>query len=150
MKRLDFIDDIRGISIFATVLIHTNVYFLHNKIAYSLIELTQFAVVAFIFCSSYLYYLKDRVESLSLFWQHLFKRLKRLIIPYYIFLAIYFLFTFIKQPHKLTPLYISQNLTLTGGIDFNWLVLLFIELAVLMPLFKILEKNIQNYYMYML
>lgn len=141
MSRLDFIDDIRGISIFATILIHTNVYFLADKIAFSLIELSQFAVVAFIFCSSYLYYLKDRVESLSLFWQHLFKRLKRLIIPYYIFLAIYFLFTFIKQPHKLTPLYISQNLTLTGGIDFNWLVLLFIELAVLMPLFKILEKK---------
>lgn len=141
MKRLDFIDDIRGISIFATVLIHTNVYFLHNKIAYNLIELTQFAVVAFIFCSSYLYYLKDKVESLPLFWQHFFKRLRRLFIPYYIFLAVYFLFTFLKEPHKLTPNYIFQNLTLTGGIDFNWLVLLFIQLAILMPFFSFLRRR---------
>lgn len=151
MTRLDFIDDIRGISIFATVLIHTNVYFLNNKIAYSLIELTQFAVVAFIFCSSYLYYLKDKVESLTLFLQHFFKRLKRLFVPYYIFLAAYFLFTFIKEPHKLTPNYIFQNLTLTGGIDFNWLVLLFIQLAILMPLFSYLRRRyVKILYLYVI
>ncbi len=141
MTRLDFIDDIRGVSIFATILIHTNVYFLANKIAYTLIELGQFAVVAFIFCSSYLYYQKDRVESLPLFWRHLLKRLKRLIIPYYIFIAIYFVFTYLKEPHKLTPLYIFQNLTLSGGLDFNWLVLLFIQLAILMPFFSFLRRK---------
>lgn len=141
MTRLDFIDDIRGISIFAMVMIHTNVYFLQNNIAYTLIELSQFAVVAFIFCSSYLYYLKDRVESLPLFWQHFFKRLKRLIIPYYVFLVVYFLFTYVKEPHKLTPNYMFQNLTLTGGIDFSWLVILFIELTVLMPFFSFLRRK---------
>lgn len=141
MKRLDFIDDIRGIAIFATVLIHTNVYFLNNKIAYSLIELAQFAVVAFIFCSSYLYFLKDKVESLSLFWSHLLKRLRRLIIPYYLFITVYFLFVYLNAPQKLTPRYIFQNLTLTGGLDFNWLVLLFIQLAVLMPLFSFLRRR---------
>ncbi|MBI4973665.1 acyltransferase [Candidatus Roizmanbacteria bacterium] len=141
MKRLDFIDDIRGISIFAMIMIHTNVYFLQNNIAYTLIELSQFAVVAFIFCSSYLYYLKDKVETLPLFWQHFLKRLKRLIIPYYIFLAVYFLFTFLKEPQKLTPNYIFQNLTLTGGIDFSWLVILFIELTILMPFFSFLRRK---------
>lgn len=141
MTRLDFIDDIRGISIFAMVMIHTNVYFLQNNIAYTLIELSQFAVVAFIFCSSYLYYLKDKVESLPLFWQHFLKRLKRLVIPYYIFLAVYFLFTFLKEPQKLTSNYIFQNLTLTGGIDFSWLVILFIELTILMPFFSFLRRK---------
>ena len=141
MRRLDFIDDIRGISIFATILIHTNAYFLANKVAFSLIELSQFAVVAFIFCSSYLYYLKDKVESLPLFWEYLLKRLKRLVIPYYIFITVYFLFTFIKEPRKLSPLYVFQNLTFTGGLDFNWLVLLFIQLAILMPFFSFLRRN---------
>lgn len=141
MSRFDFIDDIRGVSIFATILIHTNVYFLGNKVAYSLIELTQFAVVAFIFCSSYLYYQKDKVESLFLFWVHLLKRLKRLVIPYYVFIAIYFVFTYLKEPRKLTPFYIFQNLTLTGGLDFNWLVLLFIQLAILMPFFGFLRRS---------
>lgn len=149
MSRLDFIDDIRGISIFAMVMIHTNVYFLQNNIAYTLIELNQFAVVAFIFCSSYLYYLKDKVESLPLFWNHLLKRIKRLIIPYYIFLAVYFLFTFIKEQKKLTPLYIFQNITLSGAIDFNWLVLLFIELAILMPFLSLLRRRyIKVFYLY--
>lgn len=141
MRRLDIIDDIRGISIFVTIMIHTNVYFLQNNIAYNLIELSQFVVAAFIFCSSYLYYLKDRVDSLSFFWKHLFKRLRRLIVPYYLFLIVYILFTFMKEPQKLTSNYIFQNLLLTGGIDFSWLVVLFVELTVLMPFFSFLRRK---------
>ena len=148
-KRLSEIDDIRGISIILMILIHTNVYFLGNKISYLTLELSQFAVVAFIFCSAYLFYLKQQTYGLVDFTRHLWKRVKRLVIPYYFFFAIYYLFTLIKEPKKLTVPYVVQNIFVVGGIDFNWLVLLFIELAFLMPVISYLfEKKRVLFYIY--
>ncbi|MFH0773608.1 MAG: acyltransferase [bacterium] len=148
-KRLPEIDDIRGISIILMILIHTNAYFLSNKISYLTLELSQFAVVAFIFCSAYLFYLKQQVYGWADFFGHLWKRIKRLIIPYYWFFAVYFLFLLIKEPKKLTLPYLSQNIFVIGGLDFNWLVLLFIELAILMPFISYLfEKKRAWFYVY--
>ena len=113
-KRLSEIDDIRGISIILMILIHTNVYFLGNKISYLTLELSQFAVVAFIFCSAYLFYLKQQTYGLVDFTRHLWKRVKRLVIPYYFFFAIYYLFTLIKEPKKLTVPYVVQNIFHSG------------------------------------
>lgn len=148
-KRLPEIDDIRGISIILMILIHTNAYFLSNKISYFTLELSQFAVVAFIFCSAYLFYLKQQVYGWGDFLNHLWKRIKRLVIPYYIFFAVYYLFLVLKEPKKLTFPYITQNVFVIGGLDFNWLVLLFIELAILMPFISYLfEKKRLWFYMY--
>lgn len=148
-QRLPEIDDIRGISIILMIMIHTNVYFLSNKISYLTLELSQFAVVAFIFCSAYLFYLKKQVYGWGDFFNHLIKRIKRLIIPYYWFFAVYYIFLLIKEPKKLTLTYLTQNIFVIGGLDFNWLVLLFIELAVLMPLISYLfEKQRILFYLY--
>lgn len=148
-KRLPEIDDIRGISIILMILIHTNAYFLSNKIAYATLELSQFAVVAFIFCSAYLFYLKQQVYGWGNFFSHLWKRVKRLIIPYYYFFAVYFVFLMWKGTTKPNFLYVVQNIFVVGGIDFNWLVLLFIELAILMPFVSYLfEKKRIWFYIY--
>ena len=148
-KRLPEIDDIRGISIILMILIHTNAYFLADKISYDTLELSQFAVVAFIFCSAYLFYLKQQVYGWKEFFSHLWKRVKRLVVPYYIFFAIYFLIVIVKQPKYLDVSYLSQNIFLYGGLDFNWLVLLFIELAILMPFISYLfEKKRPLFYLY--
>ncbi|MCX6730898.1 MAG: acyltransferase [Candidatus Roizmanbacteria bacterium] len=148
-QRLPEIDDIRGISIILMIMIHTNVYFLSNKISYMTLELSQFAVVAFIFCSAYLFYLKQQVYGWSEFFSHLVKRIKRLVIPYYWFFAVYYIFLLIKEPKKLTLSYLTQNIFVIGGLDFNWLVLLFIELAILMPFVSYLfEKKRAWFYIY--
>lgn len=140
-ERLFLIDDIRGFSIIVMVLIHTNAYFMKIPLSFNLLELSQFAVAAFIFCSSYLFYLKNPVSSWNTYRDYFFKRLKRLVFPYYLFLAAYFIVLLPHEAHKLTFSYLFQNVTLTGGLDFNWLVLLFIELTLLMPLFSWLEKK---------
>lgn len=140
-KRLSIVDDLRGISILVMILIHTNAYFLKNKIAYMSVELSQFAVVAFVFCSAYLLYLKLPLQSFSQFISYLKKRVIRLVLPYYCFLALYLVFLIPKEQHKLTFSYLFHNLFFTGGLDFNWLVLLFLELTVLMPLFKLWKEK---------
>lgn len=148
-QRLPEIDDIRGISIILMIMIHTNVYFLSNKISYLTLELSQFAVVAFIFCSAYLFYLKSQVYSWGDFLSHLVKRIKRLIIPYYWFFTVYYIFLLLKDAKKVTLAYVVQNIFVIGGLDFNWLVLLFIELAILMPFVSYLfEKKRVWFYVY--
>lgn len=148
-KRLFEIDDIRGISIIVMILIHTNVYFLQNPISYTTLEISQFAVVAFIFCSSYLFYQKKQEYSWRTFFFHLWSRIKRLIIPYWIFFIVYYLLLLIKEPKKLTTFYLIQNIFVIGGIDFNWLVLLFIQMAILMPFISYLaEKRKKLLYVY--
>lgn len=140
-KRLFEIDDIRGISILAMILVHTNVYFMRNSISYTLMEISQFAVVAFIFCSAYLFFQKKQEYSWKTFFLHLWKRAKRLVIPYWLFFAVYYVFLLLKEPHKLTGFYLLQNIFAFGGLDFNWLVLLFIQMAVLMPLVSYMAEK---------
>ncbi len=140
-KRLFEIDDIRGISIIVMILIHTNVYFLQYPLSYATLEISQFAVVAFIFCSAYLFFQKKQEYSWKTFFLHLWKRVKRLIVPYYFFFAVYYLFLLLKEPHKLTSSYVLQNIFVVGGLDFNWLVLLFIQMAILMPFIAYLAEK---------
>ena len=148
-KRLREIDDIRGIAIIVMILIHTNAYYPSVRAAYLTLEISQFAVVAFIFCSAYLFFRKEPFVSLRHFFSHLFKRVRRLLVPYWLFFAAYTLLVFLKTPGAIAPSYFIKNLTVTGGVEFNWLVLLFIELTVLMPLIYILyRKHVPLYIVY--
>lgn len=135
------IDSLRGISIFAMILIHTSVYFLHIPLAFALWDISEFAVPAFIFCSVYIFF--SKFESLRKIpdVHYVWKRIKRLLIPYYFFLAVNLLFIYIGQPKRITFPFILKNLFVIGGIDFNWLVLLFVELIPIMILLEYLGRR---------
>src|SRR5436190_12590337 len=145
-KRFLEIDDMRGLAIFAMILIHTNWYFITDKLVFYLWDLSQFAVPVFIFCSAYIYFKRgDKGMGFS----YLNKRFLRLLIPYYFFVFIFFLELFIFEPAKLNGAYIIQSLLLIGGIDINWLILLFLQLTFLMPLLAFLmEKKKIFFYLY--
>lgn len=137
-KRLPEIDDIRGISIILMILIHTNAYFLSNSWAASTREISQYAVVAFLFCSAYLSLQKPYPASLTELWPYMIKRLKRLIIPFFIFFVTYVVFMNVAIGKHFSQKYIVESFLLTGGIDFNWLVLLFVQLMMITPLLQYL------------
>lgn len=69
------------------------------------------------------------------------KRFFRLYRPYLIFLIFHFLLLFFFEKQKLKLSYFFANVFLYGGIDYNWLVLLFLGFIFLMPLFFYLKKN---------
>lgn len=143
LQRLDFIDMLRGIAIVVMILLHTNAYFLNNPFSFFTWDWGQFAVPVFIFCSAYIFFQKQySFSTFSDFFQYAKKRVARLLIPYYIFVAVYSGLVYLKEPAKITPLYIFQNLTLTGGIDINWLVLLFVYFIFIMPFIQwCINKN---------
>lgn len=132
------IDLMRGFSMFAMILIHTNAYFLHIPLAKTLWDYAQFAVPAFVFCSAYLFFKKP--FDFSRIGEHIKKRVLRLLLPYYTFLLFFFAWIWYAEPYKLTPGYILANLTTTGGIDINWLIFLFLTFTLTIPLILLLEK----------
>lgn len=123
------IDIIKGISIIAVILIHTSYYFISNPVAAVLWKWSQFSVPAFVFCSAYLYFKKPK----SISFRYLKSRIIRLVKPYYIFLLFFLPMLFIINPEKLNIKYVIQSIFIVGGVDINWLVLLFIYFMLIFP-----------------
>lgn len=131
------IDLLRGIAILAMILIHTTYYFLSDPIALALWNYSQFAVPVFVFCSAFIFFNKSYNFSLL----YVFKRIKRLLIPYYVFAIFFISLVYFFEPKKVTTTYLLKNILVIGGIDINWLVLLFIQFAIVFPLISYLFKK---------
>ncbi len=139
-KRYLEIDILRGIAIFSMILIHTSYYFLNNKAALITWNWGQFAVPVLIFCSSYIFFQKNKnapVISLSYFK----KRITRLLYPYFIFLIFFLTLVLLFTPEGFTTKYVVQSILLTGGVSINWLVLLFIHMTIIFPLILMCFKQ---------
>lgn len=128
------IDILRGSSILIIIFLHIAPYYLKFPWVALIWSWAQFVVPVILLCSVAVTRIPSGPFELSRYLMHIGKRLKRLLIPYYVFFVAYTAITYWFQPHKLTWWYFFQNNTLTGGIDFQWLVLLFILLAILSPL----------------
>jgi peptidoglycan/LPS O-acetylase OafA/YrhL len=133
-QRNHFIDDLRGIAILVMILTHVTAYFPSDKIANAIWNWSHFSVPIFIFCSAYLFLQKNLHKPFSGF-SYLKKRVSRLITPYYIFLLFFIPILLALQPQTVTFKYILHSLLLIGGVDINWLVLLFVAFALLLPVF---------------
>ncbi len=139
-KRYLEIDMLRGIAILAMILIHTSYYFLGNKAALFIWKWSQFAVPVFIFCSSYLFFQKNK-NLTSVSFEYFKKRIIRLIYPYFIFLLFFLPLVFFINRETFTEKYVVQSILLTGGVSINWLVLLFIYMTIIFPLIAICFKK---------
>ncbi|NTU74228.1 acyltransferase [Candidatus Roizmanbacteria bacterium] len=140
-SRLKEIDFIRGFALFVMILIHTNAYFLQSPISRFLWDSCQFAVPAFLFCSFYLSFRKESPFSWQSYASYVKKRTIRLLAPYYLFLIIYFAIRYIKSPSNLSIPFISDSVFLIGGVDINWLILLFIIFSLLTPFIQLIRQK---------
>lgn len=132
----------RGLSILAMIVIHTAAYYPRNPTIYALWDTLEFAVPIFVFCSAYLFFKQEYHNHIGHTLGYFKKRLVRMLFPYYTFLIFYLPLMAYTQPKKVTQSFILDNIFLTGGIDFNWMVLLFLLLSFLMPvLMYLLQKK---------
>lgn len=123
------------------ILIHVTAWHKADAIAFGLWNVSQFAVQVFIFCSGYLFFLKEWGRETPFSLRYFTKRAFRLIAPYYVFLAFYLPLEIIESPQRLSFNYFFKSLTFTGGPDLNWFILLFLSLAVLMPFLLFLLRK---------
>lgn len=131
MKRDIFIDNLRGICMIAMILIHTSYFYISEPLVYTLWNICQFAVPGFVFCSFYLFFKREPSFQKNSFLPYFIKRLKRLLLPYYIFALFYLVITAIFHRSNLSTAYVLKSVFLLGGIDINWLILLFIYLTLI-------------------
>src|SRR3989344_2705870 len=141
MKRFPEIDFIRGISMLAVILIHTTYYFQKDEVAYFLWNYSQFAVQAFLFCSAYVYFKKDSPHNITQGFSYIKKRFVRLLLPYYFFLIFFIPVLLFFYPHTISTAYIIESILSVGGVDINWLVLLFLQLSIIFPLMAYWAKK---------
>ncbi|MDH7476257.1 MAG: acyltransferase [Microgenomates group bacterium] len=156
-QRLFFLDWLKSISIAALILIHSLSYFTDQKLIFEIWNYLHFVVVAFVFASAYILYLKYQTGFKDLqkagYW--IGKRLKRLLVPYYIYLfSHYFLWWFFPNFFKGLGLqnnrpFFIKSLFLIGGVNHNWFVLLFIQLTLFFPILIYL-KNHKKFLYYLL
>lgn len=139
------IDYLRGLAMIGMMIIHSCAYFLNDKLIYKIWDFFQWAVPVFIFCSFYLIFSNKNKTSFNLK-----KRIKRLYLPYFYFLIIYFFLLFFFEKNKFNLNYFLANIFLYGGIDFNWLVLLFIYLSFLTPFFLWIKKRKVIFYSFLI
>lgn len=135
------IDYLRSVSILVMIVLHINPYFPKLPFSSWFINYGQWVVPAFIFCSLAVGS-TNSVVGLSSYLSYVWRRLKRLLIPYYLWLATY-LGLFLLLGHKrLTLQNVLPNIFFTGGIDFNWLILLFIYITLMLPVIeRLVEKS---------
>ncbi len=127
MKRNENIDTLRGLGILSMIFVHITSWFLNDRSAFFIWNWGQFAVPVFVFCSTYLFFVKKQSLQQDGFTIYALKRLKRLLSPYYFFLIFYYLIFLIKDASRIKFQDVLQSVTLTSpGQEINWAILLFV------------------------
>ena len=133
------IDLLRGLSILQVIYMHVTPYFGSLPLAAWITNWGQAVVPLLLYCS-----MAVSKPMASLTWSTyigvVIKRMRRLLLPYYFFLVLYIVLNWslgkLMSAHDLW-----MNITVTGGISYNWLVLLFIILGLMIPWFQHAYEN---------
>ncbi len=150
IQRDRLIDNLRGLSMIVIIFTHATAFFPNDKFISALWNWSNFAVPIFIFCSVYLFFQKNLDRPMH-FLPYLKKRLIRLLPPYYIFLFFFLLLLLIISPKIVTVQYIWQSIFLLGGVDINWLILLFVYITILSSIFIwCLQKSNKLFFLFFL
>lgn len=147
--KIEVIDYLRGLSLIAIIIIHviglndTSLISEYSKlpILFALRDILQVAVITIIICSGFSIYLTQRNLQLSCgsvipFYK---KRFKRLLLPYWYFLIIFFAIQYLikwifgKELVTLSKSYILSSFLMMGGIGIGWLVLLMLIIMLFFP-----------------
>ncbi|HXS15385.1 MAG TPA: acyltransferase [Candidatus Saccharimonadales bacterium] len=153
-ERYSYIDLVRAVSIIGVMIIHTLSFHLSSPIALLFWNFLQFVVAAFVFCSGYVHaHYFDRLVSLKSVFKWYKKRTIRMLLPFYIYFIVHFLL-FLIFPSVFTHFgmhpsvsFVIGSLLLYGGINTNWLPLLFLEMTLLTPiLFFLYRRRAMKWY----
>ncbi len=145
-QRFARIDIIRGVAMVAMIVIHAGAYFLNDASVFFIWNSLQFAVVTFIFCSAYLFFKKLTLQTLSPL-KFFVKRTQRLLIPYWIYLVVFFILTNLNGEEWSAKSALRYLTLTTHSNDLSWLVVLMITLTPVM-LFINYVRNNRFYYLF--
>lgn len=141
MQRDKSIDTLRGFAMLLMILTHVTAWYRASRTADFIWDFSHFSVPIFLFCSLYILTKRPVQMTIKSYLGYIGKRLKRLLIPYYIYLVIYLFMQWTLGGKKMTAEYLLNSLFPWGGPDSSWLVTLFIYLTVFAPLIYYLYQK---------
>lgn len=88
-------------------------------------------------------------KQIGNYWEYIWKRTKRLIIPTYLFLTAYFAFLFVlslvfSKPGLISWQRVVDSYLLLDGIGYVWIIRVFLLIMLVTPLLLRMEKWIKN------
>ena len=150
--KIEAIDYLRGLSLFAIIIIHviawhdTLIITKYSQVPFFfyLRDFLQFSVVTLVVCSGFSLYkshgkLALKKKDITDFYV---KRIKRILLPWWVFLTIFFLvhavikILFNRELTDLSGRFILLSFLMAGGIGFGWLIILMLVLSLLFPFLK--------------
>ena len=157
-KRFDEVDLLRAFGIIGIILIHILTYNLGSPINNFLWNNLQFVVISFVFASGFVlaHFYENAFTGISktLAWYK--KRFIRLLVPFYLYLTLHNIL-WLAFPDIFSGLGLSKSIDyfvksalLFGGTNYNFLVVLFIELTLLFPIFTNFFKRKKILFLYIL
>ena len=128
-KRIKSLDILKSIGLVCIVIAHIN--------APSLVaQARNFDVVLLLIVSTRLFLDKNNNQQLR--WKqyasYIWKRIKRLLFPTYLFLGIFFLGAIVIKPYPFDIKQILDSFLLRDGIGYVWIVRLYLILAIMLPI----------------
>ena len=155
--KIEAVDYLRALSVLAIIAIHILAWhdrdivteYTKSQFLFNLRDFLQFSVVTVVICSAFSLYISNmqlsyKLQELVSFYK---KRIWRLLLPWWIFLAIFFMihviikFVYNVELIDLSKNYIMSSFFMVGGVGFGWLILLMLILTLLFPLLKYVYDN---------
>jgi len=140
------IDFIKFLGLFAIILAHVGP---NEKI----FQLRNFDVPLMVFISGFLSY--DSYKKSKLYLSYLYKRIKRIVIPTWIFLIIYFMLILLlnKMFGVVNPYNKKQMLEsflFLDGIGYVWIVRVYLLIEIILPLLIFIIDKLKSIYIYLI
>lgn len=127
-ERLYYIDYLKAISLCAIILAHVNAPLI-------LSQLRSFDVILMVICSGILASRSNR-KVFDGFAAYFISRCKRLLIPTYIFLCVYFIFSAIVGEKQNVLVILDTFLLQKTGIGYTWIIMIYLICAAGLPVIK--------------
>src|SRR3990167_529140 len=147
-NRIEETDFLRAISTIGFIVVHVLSFNLASGYNHYIWNYLHFVEVGFVFCSGYV--LAARYQNFAN-WQEIRlwygKRLVRLLVPFYIYLLAHYVIWFLLPIYfsgiglKKSLPFLLQSVFLVGGVELGWLPLLFLQMAILFPIFMMIRKK---------
>lgn len=125
------IDFLRGMAVILMVLVHATAYFLSDPFVHKVWDYTHIIVPLFVYCSAFAVFSQNAIKPFT--FPSLFKRFKRLLLPYYLYVFGFIGVALITRSTSQLGNSVTSLILLGEGRDVGWLVVLFSYLVVLIP-----------------
>lgn len=148
MERIKEFDYLKAIAAISVIVIHVTGPYSGGAFSYYINQIARYAVPLFIIMSGALLYNSNQFKKLKYF-DFIFKRLKKIYIPYIVWTLVYFSYKTLKSGNSFTgiegfSIKLLKALIYGTGYDHLYFIVIILQLYILFPFLKLLCEKRMN------